>query len=191
LAKNSVLQHFEKYLGPGALSSTAKDAISGEALDLKICLFNNKPVKNAFTLSTIGLSNKVFYQPDQTPVRHEILFCAHKPFLSDEIYSCLFDFVDYALSQDESITVGQLFDFEAPISNKTSMEAFVFYEPGYFDDGIFVFEETDPAVIVAWAIPIHRKELSFIDKNGAEAFDDLLAKFDPDLLDLSRPSIVK
>lgn len=190
MANNPVLQHFEKFLGAGIISSTAKDAISGEGLDINICLFKNKPVTNAFTLATIGLSNKVLHQPDKTPVKHEIVFCAHRPFLSDELYARLFDVADEILSQEDSITIGQLFDFEEPLSGKTKMEAFVFYEPGYFDDGLFVYEDVDPAVIVAWAIPIHRKEMEFIEKNGPEAFDELLAEHDPDLMDLSRASIV-
>lgn len=188
---DSILNHFQKYLGPGAISSTTKDPDTGEPLAVKICLFNNKPVKNAFTLATLGLSNTLLYKPDKTPVRHEVLFCAHKPFLSDEIYSRLFDFIDFATTQDESITLGMLFDFETPISSKSSMEAFVFYEPGYFDDEIFVFKEMNPPVIMAWAIPIYRKELQFIEEFGPNAFDELLAEHDPDLLDLSRESIVK
>ncbi len=187
---NTVLKHLEKQLGVEALRTTAKSNDTGNLLDVTISLFNDQPAKNAFTLASIGLSNKIFKQPDNTQIRHELLFCAYNKFRSDKIYADLFDILGYLLEQDESISLGQLFDCEEPIAANSSLEAFLFYTPVYFNEELHVIKELTPPVVFAWLIPIHRKELKFIAKSGPDAFDKLLEKHDPDLLDLSRGSIV-
>lgn len=45
-------------------------------------------------------------------------------------------------------------------------------------------------VIFIWLIPITDKEADFVNRSGWDAFEDLLEKEDPDLLDLFRSSIV-
>ena len=187
---NTVLKHLEKQLGKEALRSSARSNDTGSLLDVSISLFNDQPATDAFTLASVGLSNKIFMQPDNKQVRHEILFCAYNKFRTDAIYEKLFDVLDYLLEQDEAISLGQLFDCEGPVASNSSMEGFLFYTPVYFDEALHVIETMKPHVILAWLIPIHRSELEFIAENGPDAFDALLGEHDPDLLDLSREAIV-
>ena len=189
--KKPITAHFNQYLGQESDNSGGTNLVSGQSPDVRIYRYDNKPVDHAFSLASVGLHKTIFHQPDGQPVRHEILFCAWQQFLSDKIYACLFEYIAYQQSQPGSITIGELFNFEAPVCDNSKMEAFVFYEPGYFDEGLAVFDGVTPQVVMAWAIPIHRKELAFIEQNGASAFDELLAEHDPDLLDLARKPIVE
>jgi hypothetical protein len=187
---NKVFAYLEKHLGTEVLRSTAKSNDTGQVLDVSLSLFNHQPATDAFTLASTGMSNKIFKQPDGISIRHELLFCAYNQFRSDKIYENLFDVIAYQLEQDESVCAGELFDCEAPIMPNSPLEAFLFYSPIYFKEALYLFEAIKPPVAFVWAIPIHRKELTFIANEGADAFDDLLEKYDPDLLDLNRAAIV-
>jgi hypothetical protein len=46
------------------------------------------------------------------------------------------------------------------------------------------------SVLVSWLIPIYRSEADWIEEHGYNAFEDLIVKQDPDLMDLNRPPIV-
>jgi hypothetical protein len=188
---DTILRHLEKQLGKEALRSTAKLNKSAQKFQVTLSLFNDQPVTNAFTLSSIGLSNKVFEQPNKTLIRHEILFSAYNRFRSETIYQCLFNVLDFLFGQEESICIGQTFDYQISVAANSSLEAFLFYKPVYYKEELFIIKEIKPPVFFIWAIPISRNELGFIEKNGMVAFDELLGKHDPDLLDLSRGSIVK
>ena len=48
----------------------------------------------------------------------------------------------------------------------------------------------DERVDVFWMIPISEAEFRFVLDHGPEAFDDLLAEEDPDLIDPTRPSLL-
>ena len=45
-------------------------------------------------------------------------------------------------------------------------------------------------IVLAWMIPITRAEAEFAATEGWESFEDVLARSDPDLLDMHRVSVV-
>jgi hypothetical protein len=187
----TVLDHLEKNLGSEALRSTAGLNKSDQRFPIQISLFNDQPVENAFTLSSAGLSEKIFEQPDKTLIRHEVIFGAYDKFRTDAIYQCLFNVLQYLVNQEESICIGQTFDYETPLIPGSSLEAFLFYKPIYYEKELFMMKEVKPPVFFMWAIPLCRTELVFIERNGVPAFEKLLEEHDPDLLDLNRGPIVK
>lgn len=71
------------------------------------------------------------------------------------------------------------------------MEAIYATSPFYFPSAFEVFEPAGLGPVnITWLIPVLREEGKFIQEQGWEAFEELIATKEPDLVDMERPSLV-
>jgi hypothetical protein len=93
------------------------------------------------------------------------------------------------LASGQAIVRGDVVPLPAPLPGGTMTSLYAAL-PVYFDDGFFsVTIENGSAVVIVWLIPITAGETAFIREKGWRAFEDVLARQDPDLLDPARPPL--
>ena len=96
-----------------------------------------------------------------------------------------------AIEADLAIGVSEVLERRGAIVAGTRMTALYALPPIYFPDEFHVYESSSgEQVYLVWLVPITAAEASFVREQGHEAFEDILEKVDPDLLDLSRESCV-
>jgi hypothetical protein len=68
------------------------------------------------------------------------------------------------------------------------MSALYYSIPAYLPkDLVSISQPSDVDVEVAWLVPLHPNEASFVMTHGWSLFEDKLVDEDPDLLDFQRP----
>lgn len=180
---------FERHLGAPALVTDARDVEGGRNASFRVGTYLDQPVEGAFTLATIGLSETPQHGPESEPVRQELLLCAWDGFRHDSLYSTLFSVAQLVHDSGETANPGAVLELPQPVVQGGSLRHLFVYIPIYHSDDLHAVPLGGEAVEVLWLIPITEKEAAFIEKNGPEAFDQLLGREDPDLLDLERPSL--
>jgi hypothetical protein len=88
-----------------------------------------------------------------------------------------------------AIARGEVEGPAGPLFDGSRLEALYASLPAYFPDAFAVCEQSEPPTHFLWMIPITRTEAAFVKSHGWSRFEDLLVKFDPDLLDLNRGEI--
>lgn len=66
----------------------------------------------------------------------------------------------------------------------------MFVSPFLWSDQLETLEFDDKKVTWLQAIPISEAEYAYVDKNGAEALEDILEEAEVDILDLERKSTI-
>lgn len=188
--RNKLRSHLEEIFGIPSDLARARQFLNGKKAAFDIYRFEDVPYEGAITLCSIGMSEAELQQPDDSLIRNEILFATYPEFLNDDLYNLLFQAGTMFVEEQRAITLGHLMELEEPVAEGSLMEALLFYSPVYFPEEIYKYAEVSPPVVYAWAIPVTRKEMIFIEENGHEAFSELLEATDPDLLDLHRESVV-
>ena len=181
-------KHLETWLGSVAARYTGRDS-EGQDLPWEVLEFPRQPWRGATTYATVGLGETPFADTDGEDLRHELLFEVGEYFAGEETIFLVFHVAEMLRRHGRVISLGSYMDLEGPISTGASVEGFFFYDPIHFADELTVAEIGDPPTVIVWMVPITRSEIEFLERRGPEAFDDLMAEQDPDVFDLSRPSL--
>lgn len=182
-APSPFLAHLERHLGPMQAGWRIPDA--GSAFVVR---FDDRPVEGAVTYTTLGLGETVLHQADGGNLRQELLFCCWAPERDEDVVGLLMVAARDVLDSEHALAHGQVLGPAGPLVPEASVEALYCTAPVYFDDAFHAFRGTDPVVVMVWLVPLTRKEARAAKRD--EDFDDVLAEADPDLLDLTRESIV-
>jgi hypothetical protein len=87
----------------------------------------------------------------------------------------------------EAVLRGDVIPLPMPLLPGGTMTALYATHPVYFDDDFLsVVLENGVETAVVWLVPIGASEASFVRERGWDAFEEELARQDPDLLDLNR-----
>lgn len=125
-------------------------------------------------------------------IRHELFLVSYSDFGDQNIPGILQQVAQLAIDRKTAYLHGDIIGPYGKMFENLEMEALYVTLPVYFPDSFFVYSGEDNIQIVqAWLIPITFKEANFIKQNGWEKFEDLLEELDPDLIDFTRPSIIK
>jgi hypothetical protein len=180
-----VERHLAASLGRPALVTDASDPSSGRPAAFRVATFDDQPVESAFTLVTLGLCERAL-RDDEHTVRQELVVCAWNAFRDDALRHLLFALGDFIAGSGDAAAPGMVYELPEPFVSGRQWEHLFAFQPLYHDQRLGPFED----VQFVWLIPITAEESAFIDANGPESFDALLEEHDPDLLDLSRDSVV-
>ncbi len=161
-----VERHLAASLGRPALVTDASDPSSGRPAAFRVATFDDQPVESAFTLVTLGLCERALRD--------------------DALRHLLFALGDFIAGSGDAAAPGMVYELPEPFVSGRQWEHLFAFQPLYHDQRLGPFED----VQFVWLIPITAEESAFIDANGPESFDALLEEHDPDLLDLSRDSVV-
>jgi len=185
-----VRQHLEGVLGTPFRASTAHDVTRGIVAAFGVATFRDQPVEGAFTLVTVGLSEHLLPGDESEPVRQELLVCAWDRFFGDALYQAFFSMADLVLEDGTRIDPGTVYELPERIADAMGSHRFFAYPPCYHPEELQPIQLDDGEVEIRWLIPIAPEESDFVEREGAEAFDDLLELENPDLMDLDRGSVV-
>ena len=153
-------------------------------------LFVNRPFEDALTFATHGLSDHKMTMPDGRDVRLELLFACWRDQDRGAVASFLGSFADSIVGRHKPPLRGEVVGPGETILEGTSMNSVYVCLPAVFEKTLAVYPETTPSTVVVWIIPIYRQEAEYVKTHGWKAFEDLLEKTDPDLLDVTRFPVV-
>ena len=140
---------------------------------------------------TLGLSHHAFHQTEGVNVRPEILIACHaKTVEAFNPASVLANVCDMCVAAHHAPPRGTVFGPRGRFFPDSEMTALYCSLPTCFHEGLPAFDGFPEPFLPIWLVPITSNEARFIRENGWPAFESLLEEADPDLLDLSRPSIV-
>jgi hypothetical protein len=123
-------------------------------------------------------------------VRMELLSACWDDCFTRRLPSSLVSVALTLSDRGEGVLRGQVLPLSSPLADGSTVQAFYATIPVYHDEGLATWQGTEPPTVVAWMVPIHSAEANFVVEHGWDAFEELTETRDPDLLDLSRPSIV-
>jgi hypothetical protein len=180
-----LVSHLESHLG--VMSGGSR---MGELPDIQISLFQNQPAPGAITYCTLGLSHHLLRGATDRMFRFELLGVAAGEFKALQPEARLFDVAEQILSTHRAPLRGEIFGPGGPIVTGATVEALYCTMPFHFPDALATFEGTDPPTVFIYLVPTTRSEARFAQEHGWDAFEELLEKNQPDLLDLCRSSII-
>lgn len=184
----ALIEHLESRLGPLAGAwSPGEEAPEGSP---QIAYFSGGVLPGVHAFATIGL----FKAPLTSRVsgRHqhmELLACGWPAPGGDPgpLPSVLEWVAGRLLTGGDAILRGDVIPLPMPLVPGGTMTALYAAHPVYFDDDFAsVVLENGVETIVAWLVPIGATEAAYVREKGWPAFEEELARRDPDLLDLNR-----
>jgi hypothetical protein len=191
--RDQVKAYLERQLGPIAQETTARDVVGQRNAPFTVATFIGQPVEGAFTLVTLGLSDRPLRAPSSERVRQELLVCGWEGFRKDRVYEALFTVAQSLRDQDETANPGAVLKLHQPLADEGGLEHVFLFEPVYFPEALteVPLERNsggpgEQAVELIWLVPITAAEAELAATQGPESFERYLGEKDPDLLDLTR-----
>ena len=177
---DKILDHYEKYLGKYIGADRFEDS------DFKIQLLGyDKVFENCLTFATFGLSK----YSAATGERCELIMAA-----DDDLDKCADILVKsvYCMLQNNirigaGFLLGGIDDIAKGFSEKHGKSELYITEAGILPEE---FAYADCGCSFYMAFLISEKEADYIRQNGCDAFEELLAESEADVIDINRPSIV-
>jgi hypothetical protein len=185
----NITDHLEKFLGN--IDGACKDS-DGTLWPFYVLRFLGGPIANTITYSTLGLCDVPLPSTiSNKRVRHELLFMARPSSYDDNIPAVLHQVASEAINNNRPYLRGDVIGPRGTLIHGTKMEALYVSLPVYLPDTFASYTSPDgDTCIFAWLVPITGPEAELVRLSGWESFEESVCAIDPDLLDLSRPSIV-
>lgn len=184
-----LVAHFEQFLGPIA-SGWMKDS-SGEQLPFQVVRYAHGPDVGSVAYSTLGLSRRTFAAKDGTGVRQELVILATKSLPVEYVLNVVRDVAASMAERNHALRQGEVLGPVPPPVPRSAMVAVYAALPVYFDDSFATHvSASGEQVELVWVVPVTQPEAQFVRSHGWEAFEDLLADQDPDLVDVFRAEMV-
>lgn len=184
MSKSEILDHLEAHFGPFA--EGWKDPNWG---DIQVLRFNRGPISGAGVLATVGLSLAPLVGPSGRRISIELVMLFRHSEGPRAFPAIVGDLCAEALRGRRPILCGQLVGPRGPLFPGATTEAFFAAIPVHFPPSFQVTPRS--RVAFAWLVPVTGDEAEFIRSHGPDQFLGALDDHTPDLLDLSRSSIVK
>lgn len=180
----TVAEHVERYLGRMDQGWAVSDPAG-----VQVALFRDRPQPGVNAFVTLGLSRHVLQMP-KGDIREELLCCAGSEFSADRIAQFLGSLGDHVALTHRALLRGSVVGPGNPIIPDLPMRYVYVSAPTVLPDSFEQFDESVPATVFPWVIPIYDYEADFVRTNGWSSFEDLLEAREPDLYDLARVCLV-
>ncbi|HEX3956225.1 MAG TPA: suppressor of fused domain protein [Trebonia sp.] len=147
-------------------------------------------VPDSVAFSTVGLSKfELTSRRTRKSIRHELIMCVPDSLRDGSVPGLLQQVGLTTLRSGNALLRGDVIGPAGPVLPGSSLTALYVGVPVYFPDEFAEVEEDGKTIIIAWLVPISDSEADYITEHGWRQFEHLLAEKDPDLVDVSRPSI--
>jgi Suppressor of fused protein (SUFU) len=176
--------HIERNLGLMDCGWASTEGPAG----VQVCLFRDRPIAGAVTYSTLGLSKHVLKIPSGRTVRQEMLLAVTASFEHANLSKLLFHVAERTIRGGRALLRGDVVPLGYPLAPRSILNNLYVSLPVIFPEALASCEETDPATVFAWLVPISDAEAGFVHASGWSAFEATLEATDPDLLDVTRRS---
>lgn len=165
---------------------------TGEKLPFQIVKYKKGPFPGTVTYSTLGLSKVVQDSPvSHKKIRQELLFISGSD-LGNQGIPAMLQYVGVrSLQKKTPYLRGDVLGPFGPLFQNATVEALYATIPVYFSDTFQVYkDDLLGPIVMTWLVPVTSREAEFVRKNGWEKFEDILEEVDPNLIDMSRASIL-
>jgi hypothetical protein len=180
-----LIAHVEQHIG---VISRGSELSSDRGIQAVIV--DGHPTLEATSYLTLGLSDHVLTGPSGRQFRQELLGASYTRFAELNPDANLLKIAHDLLQAHRAALRGEVIGPAGPIVHGSSLEAYYCSLPAYFSDDLVTFRGSVPATTFIWLVPITHPEAHYVWEQGWAKFEDLLVERDPDLLDLTRPSLV-
>jgi len=177
-----------RFLGSAAARYGAVAAEDG--IDLDITEHHGVPADGALSLATRGLRWHARCADCDGPLDQELLMCCWGDQFTQDLVTLLGSVASEQAKAGRALAWGEVLPPAGPLLPGATTEALYVSQPGYFDEQLAAIASEGRTVRVRWLVPVHASEAAWIAEQGHEAFESLLEREDPDLLDLQRPAVV-
>ena len=183
-----IIEHIEENLGR-IPEKGAGTTIEINGTKVHLLKFKNQPIDFVTTICTCGLSKHIFSN-SKGKLSQEILFGYFSAYESDKWNALLSVICEDLLKTHDAFSMGQLYDVPGSLFPNNSISALYCSFPAFYGDEIWKCNQTDPDTYFIWLFPVTDKEVEYINKNGAESFEEeILMVQQPRLFDLKRASL--
>jgi hypothetical protein len=184
----ALISHLEHYLG--AMEGGFQLDEPGSPTPFQVARFPYESDSRTCAFATLGLAR--FALPSRTSekeIHHELLMLVPEALAVGPIPGILQQVGLGALSAHGALLRGDVLGPVGPVIDGSSMEALYVSAPAYLPDEFAACDTEGHRVVIAWLVPISRREADFIVRHGWEAVEEALVSADPDLVDVFRDSM--
>jgi hypothetical protein len=185
--RDRVRTHVEKYLGP--IGREWAELESGQSLPFSVVEVKGSPVVRTTSLVTVGFSDAILRFPSGRPTRQELVLAYDNVFAQENTQGLIARVGLDRIESGRAVARGETIGPNGRLFPSSRLEALYGALPVYFPEHFGVSRETDPPTNFLWLVPVGPNEVRFVRECGWEAFEDLMVKTDPDLLDMDRREI--
>jgi hypothetical protein len=185
----TILDHLEQHLGP--IEEGWSTNASGFKLPFIVARLPGGPLEDMKVFATAGLSDHLLTSRVSSKViRQELAFVVQASFGDRNIPGLLQQVGMNALEKHTAYLRGDVVGPYGRLFDVGEMEALYVGIPVCLPPSFESFTRKDGEItVMAWVVPISASESAFVRRNGWEAFEDELARLQPDLSDPARRSI--
>jgi len=189
MSRRELIDHLEAFLGP--IETGWRLDESGGPLSFDVALFQRGPTADTVSFSTVGLSDySLRSSRSGKAIHHELVIVAKKDFGARNVPALLQQVGMEAIQGERAYLRGDVIGPRDDLFRGTDKVALYVSAPSCFPDSFARIETADGVIVVfAWLIPITRDEVSLVNREGWERFEDSLVASDTDLMDFNRNSI--
>ena len=181
-----IAQHAWAFIGGSPTVFEYHDEDNTVAVDIMTC--TDDTASDLTTLSTIGLANAdIGKEFEGLPLKVELMMLGKK---GEEIFANILSAAAFRIMQDRYCEFGLIVkNVIEPYTDNATLKHVVLMQPVFWEN--YSPWELD-GNIIAWllAVPISEEECFYIERNGIDKFDDLLAKSNVNLIDLRRKNFI-
>ncbi|MCC6743676.1 MAG: O-acetyl-ADP-ribose deacetylase [Acidobacteria bacterium] len=159
---------------------------SGHRVD--VLRFDDLPFEGTSTFVTRGVGAEAMRRFDEGETRQELLMCCDATFDAARVLRWA---ADQALESGFGLMRGAVLSIDEPIVPGSRLVALYATYPVYHEERLAAWRGSDPPTAIVWLVPVTYAEAKFVEKRGWEAFEELLEKMDPDLVDFARHGVAK
>ena len=185
---SGLVAHFERFLGP-VRSGWMADP-TGERMPFQVVRWSRGSDVGAMAYSSLGMSRHRLQGRGGVETRQEYVLLVTPSLPVEYVLTVLRDAGQAALAVGRGLRQGDVLGPVAPPVPGSAMAALYVAMPVYFPDDFSLYESGEgPDIEVLWLVPVSQREYDFVEAYGWEAFEELLERQDPDLVDVYRPEI--
>lgn len=180
-------RHLLLHLGTPA--EVYRHAADGSPLAVEIRRYVDRPQPRAVTYVTFGLHEPPLSAKHGQPIRQELVFSHWSHNLGVDGPGMLHGIAVELRRRAQALLQGQaLVQASWP---GYRVDALYVTPPPYFPESFDLCPGTVPPTMLVGLLPIDAAERSYLEREGWSRFEDLLVERNPNLLDLSRASLLQ
>jgi hypothetical protein len=181
---DGIREHYDRILGTPLDRYTVRYSRDA-GQHLAIYVYADQPCAGAVALITAGLSLAPLHGFNE-----ELVFLCYNNYYTAELIKLLGWVATEVAESQHPLYQGQVVPPAGPLLSSTEMEALYTAAPVYLPAALWPIRFGQREIPIMWLIPIYTSEAKWITSHGPDDFESLLVEQDPDLLNLTRPSVV-
>jgi YD repeat-containing protein len=182
-----IISHLESHLGP--IQEAWRPSLQGSPV--QAVRFKDQPMSSVDTFATLGLSQSVFTISKGRQVRQELILPVFAHYPKNQIASFLTTFGEFLIGNGRALLRGDVVGPSDSLIPGVRASAIYSSIPVLFDESLATYQESDPATVIVWLVPLVGSEPEFIRRVGWERFEDELERRgDTTFWDLDRDPVV-